>query len=56
MISQVKWGIALIVCGLVLIAAVDNTVIRLVYGVPLVVFGGALVYFRSREEVIEEIK
>ncbi|MDI6719973.1 MAG: hypothetical protein QMD46_10215 [Methanomicrobiales archaeon] len=52
--SQVKWGIILLVIGLVL--APIGFPYLLVYAVPLILIGLALIAFRRREETLEEIR
>jgi hypothetical protein len=51
--SQVKWGIALIATGCVLL--IPGLPFLLFYAVPLVLIGAALIAFRGREESIEEV-
>ncbi|WP_173425814.1 hypothetical protein [Methanoculleus bourgensis] len=48
--SQMRWGIALTVIGAVVALLVPF------YGIPLVVIGIALIIWRGREDVIDEIK
>jgi len=45
-----RWGIALTVIGAVVALLVPF------YGIPLVVIGIALIIWRGREEIVEEIK
>jgi len=54
--SQVVWGVALIALGVVILVLVRNTAIRIIYGVPLIIIGVALICFKGREDVIEEIE
>lgn len=51
--SQVKWGIALIIAGCLLL--IPGIPFLLFYAVPLVLIGGALIVFRGREDSIEEV-
>ena len=51
--SQVKWGIALIVAGCVLL--VPGIPFLLFYALPLILIGAALIVFRGREASIEEV-
>ncbi len=51
--SQVKWGIALIVAGCMLL--LTGIPFLLLYAIPLVLIGGALIAFRGREDAIEEV-
>ncbi len=55
--SQVLWGIALTAIGAV-IAAIAILVLPflLIYGIPLIVVGLALIIWQGREETIEAIK
>ena len=48
--NQVRWGIALTVIGVVFALLVP------IFGIPLVVIGIALLVWRGREDIIEEIK
>ncbi len=48
--NQVRWGIALAAIGVVLALLVP------IFGIPLVVIGIALLIWRGREDIIEEIK
>lgn len=48
--NQVRWGIALTVIGVVVALLVP------IFGIPLVVIGIALLIWRGREDIIEEIK
>lgn len=48
--SQVRWGIALTVIGAVIALIIP------IYGIPIAVIGIALLIWRGREEVIEEVK
>lgn len=52
--SQVKWGVALILLGVVI--APFAFPFLLFYAVPLILIGIALVVFRSREDRIEQIQ
>jgi uncharacterized membrane protein len=52
--SQVKWGIGLIVIGLCI--APFGFPFLLLYAIPLIVIGAALILFKRREAEIEEIK
>ena len=55
--SQVIWGIALTVIGAAIaIVAVLGIPFLLIYSIPLVVIGLALIIWRGREETIEAIK
>jgi hypothetical protein len=51
--SQVKWGIALIVAGCMLL--LTGIPFLLFYALPLILIGGALIAFRGREDSIEEV-
>jgi|LSQX01.2.fsa_nt_gb hypothetical protein len=48
--NQVRWGIALIIIGILLALLVPF------FGIPLAVIGAALLIWRGREENIEPIK
>lgn len=48
--SQVRWGIALTIIGVLLALLVPF------FGIPLVVIGVALLIWRGREDIIEEIR
>lgn len=50
--SQVKWGIGLIALGLAILPFGHPYL--LIYAVPLVIIGTALIIFRNREVIIEE--
>ncbi len=52
--SQVKWGIVLLIIGLVL--APIWFPFLLIYAVPLILIGLALIVFRRREEALEEVQ
>ena len=51
--SQVKWGIALIVAGCLLL--IPGIPFLLFYAVPLILIGAALIAFRGREDTIEGV-
>ncbi|WP_214020306.1 hypothetical protein [Methanoculleus sp.] len=55
--SQVLWGIALTAIGAA-IAAIAILVIPflLIYGVPLIAIGLALIIWQGREEIIDAIR
>ncbi|NLA30380.1 MAG: hypothetical protein GX880_00985 [Methanomicrobiales archaeon] len=48
--SQMRWGIALTIIGVVVALLVP------IFGIPLIVLGVALIIWRGREEAIEEIR
>ena len=48
--SATRWGITLIVIGVILALLIP------IFGIPLVVIGIALIVWRGREDTIEEIK
>lgn len=50
--SQVKWGIGLIALGLAILPFGHPYL--LIYSVPLMIIGTALIVFRNREVIIEE--
>ncbi|MDN5341092.1 MAG: hypothetical protein PWQ30_2201 [Euryarchaeota archaeon] len=55
--NQVIWGIALTAIGAVIsIIAALGLLFLLIYGIPLIVIGLALIIWRGREETIEAIK
>jgi len=55
--SQVIWGIALTAIGAAIaIVAVLGIPFLLIYSIPLIVIGLALIIWRGREEIIEAIK
>ena len=54
--SQVRWGIALTVIGAVIAAIGIRFPFLLIYAVPLIVIGLALIVWRGREETIEAIR
>lgn len=49
--SQTKWGLFFIAAGVILLPFYFP--ITAIYGVPLIVIGVALIFFRRREEIIE---
>jgi hypothetical protein len=49
--SQVKWGLFLIILGIVLVPIAFPFL--LLYAVPLILIGLAIILFRKREESIE---
>ncbi len=52
--SQVKWGIVLIAAGFLILPF--GFPFLLIYSVPLVIIGAALILFSGREEIIEQIE
>jgi hypothetical protein len=55
--SQVLWGIALTAIGAAIaIVAVLGIPFLLIYSIPLIVIGLALIIWRGREETIEPIR
>ncbi|NQS73735.1 MAG: hypothetical protein HQP72_04975 [Methanoculleus sp.] len=48
--NQVRWGIALIIIGAVIALLVPP------FAIPFIVIGVALLIWRGREEIIEEIR
>lgn len=55
--SPARWGIALTAIGAVITAvAILVLPFLLIYGVPLIVIGLALIIWRGREETIEAIR
>lgn len=48
--NAVRWGIALIVIGVVLALLIP------IFGIPIIVIGAALLIWRGREETIEAVK
>ncbi len=55
--SQVRWGIALTAIGAAItVIAIVGLPFLLIYGVPLIVIGVALIVWRGREETIEAIR
>jgi len=52
--SQIKWGISFIVLGILLTFVVFP--ITLIYSVPLMVIGVALIIFYRREDIIESVE
>lgn len=48
--NQVRWGIALIITGVVVALLVP------LFGIPFVAIGIALLIWRKREEIIEKVK
>jgi hypothetical protein len=50
--SQVKWGLGLVILGMII--APFAFPFLLIYAVPLILIGAALIIFREREEEIEE--
>ncbi|WP_250987018.1 hypothetical protein [Methanoculleus oceani] len=55
--SQVIWGIALTAIGAAITAiAILVLPFLLIYGVPLIAIGLALIIWKGREETIEAIK
>ncbi len=54
--SQILWGVALTAVGIAIaLIAVFGLPFLLIYGVPLIVIGIALIVWQGREEIIEEI-
>ena len=54
--SQIAWGFLLFAAGLVVTFILGTVIpILVLYGIPLVVIGAALIIFRKREEKIEEV-
>jgi hypothetical protein len=51
--GQVKWGLAFVVLGLAILPF--GYPLLLVYSIPLVAIGAGLIWFRNREDVIEEV-
>lgn len=51
--SQVKWGIALILIGILIFPFAFPFL--LFYAIPLILIGIALIIFSSREEIIEKV-
>lgn len=54
--SQVKWGIGFIVIGLILSFMAFAVFPIMIYGIPVTLVGIALILFREREKIIEEVK
>ena len=52
--SQVKWGLLLIIIGLILVPL--GFPFLLFYAIPLILIGIAIIVFRKREEEIEAVK
>lgn len=52
--SQVKWGLALVILGLII--APFAFPFLLIYAVPLILIGAALIFFQKREEEIEQVQ
>jgi uncharacterized membrane protein len=52
--SQVKWGLALIIIGLLI--SPFGFPFLLVYSIPLILIGVGLILFQKREERIEEVR
>ncbi len=52
--SQTKWGVAFVILG-VLISPLAFPFL-LIYSIPLILIGTALIIFRGREEKIEEVR
>ncbi|MEM1593389.1 MAG: hypothetical protein QXI53_03420, partial [Archaeoglobaceae archaeon] len=50
--SQTKWGLAFIILGFLLLPLFLP--LTLLYSVPLIAIGLALILFRHREEIIEK--
>ena len=64
--TQAKWGIGVIIFGLLVFALIDSTIdskkdsegnniLKIIYSFPLILFGIAIVIFRKREGKIEQI-
>ena len=51
--SQVKWGILLLAIGLILVPILFP--LLLIYAVPLIVIGVALIVYQGREEEVEQV-
>jgi len=50
------WGILLFAVGLFITFILGSVIpLLFLYGIPLVVIGAALIIFRKREEIIEEV-
>ena len=67
--SQLKWGVAVFIVGVAVFALIDgvfpvgagedtqgNTILKVIYSIPLILFGVAIIFFRKREGTIEQIK
>jgi hypothetical protein len=67
--TQAKWGVGIIVLGLLVFALIDViftpeteedmegiNFLRVIYSFPLIVFGIAIILFGKREEKIEQVK
>jgi hypothetical protein len=52
--SQVKWGLGLILLGAILLPI--GFPFLLIYAVPLILIGAALIIFRNREDQIEQVQ
>jgi len=52
--SQTKWGLFFIILGITISLILYP--ITLIYSIPLILIGTALILFRRREEIIEEVK
>ena len=52
--SQVKWGLLLIIIGLILVPFGFRFL--LFYAIPLILIGISIIVFRKREEQIEAVK
>jgi len=52
--SQVKWGLGLILLGAILLPV--GFPFLLIYAVPLILIGIALIIFRNREDRIEQVQ
>lgn len=53
--SQTKWGIFFIFLGLLILAITRLNVVAAIYALILISLGTALIIFRKREEIIEEV-
>jgi hypothetical protein len=51
--SQVKWGVALIILGILIFPFAFPFL--LFYSIPLILIGIALIIFSRREEIIEKV-
>jgi len=55
--SQIIWGLALtLLGGVVAGAAIAWLPVLLIYAVPLIAIGGALLIWRGREEILEPVE
>ena len=54
--SQTKWGVFFIILGLLILVVSKFSIIAAIYSGLLILLGIALIIFRKREEIIEDVQ